>query len=98
MTAQTPAPMLASVSARSRRGPWRSDRTACVTVSMVVPAKPMAAAPASVGTTVSVSVKSAAPAVASNAEDQSSGPRRKRRVALANTAPASAAPADQRAE
>ena len=67
-------------------------------VSRTVPAKPAIAAPVMVRATVRVAVNRAIPAVAPAIEDHSRGARGRRRATGAKLTPASAAPADHRAE
>ena len=73
-TADAPVSMLASVKARSRRLPCRSDRIAWTTVSSVAPVRPNTAAPARVAGTPPPSVNRPAPTVVVRAEDHKSRP------------------------
>ncbi len=97
-TAQAPATALASISARSRRLPCRSESTDEVAVWTMVPARPRTAAPAMVVITASVVVNSAAPPMAPSADHHSTERRPTRRQARAKVNPTTAAPAAHSAE
>ena len=90
--------MLASVSARSRRAPCRSETIAWVQVSKAVPAKPSSTSPSRVNGTVRAAVNRPAPAVAADAEPHSSAARDSRRASAAKLTPTRTAPADHTAE